>query len=103
MRHGPISRTVIAALTQTPQVKRQVRAVAAAIRTDARRLAPKKTGALRRSIKVENYYNPETRMVEYRVGWDRRIAHYGGLVELGTEDTPARPHLRPAADKYNRR
>jgi HK97 gp10 family phage protein len=100
MRHGPIRREVIAALTQTPTVKRQVRAVAAAIRDDARRLAPRRTGALRRSIKVENVYDPTTGRVEYRVGWDKRIAHYGGLVELGTEDTPARPHLRPAAEKY---
>lgn len=102
MRHSRIRPEVIAALTQTREVKQQVRRVAAAIRDDARRLAPKRTGALRRSIKVENVYDPATGKVEYRVGWDKRIAFYGPLLELGTEDTAARPHLRPAADKFRR-
>lgn len=103
MRYGPIRREVIAALTQTPTVKRQVRAVAATIRDDARRMAPRRTGALRRSLRVENVYDPRTGMVEYRVGWDKRIAFYGPLVELGTEDSPAQPHLRPAADRFKSR
>lgn len=98
-----LRREVIAALTQTPEVKRQVRAVAVEVRRLARQKAPVRTGALRRSIRVENVYDRETGRVEYRVGWDKRIAWYGGLVELGTEDTPARPHLRPAADEINRR
>jgi HK97 gp10 family phage protein len=84
-------------------VKKQVRAVAAEIRKIARQKAPKETGALRRGIRVENVYDRETGMVEYHVGWDKRTAFYGALVELGTEDTPARPHLRPAADEINNR
>lgn len=102
MRHSRIRPEVVAALTQTREVKAQVRRVAVAIRDDARRLAPKRTGALRRSIKVENVYDPVTGKVEYRVGWDKRIAFYGPLVELGTEHAPAQPHLRPAADKFRR-
>lgn len=103
MRVGRLRDEVIAAVTQAPSVKKQVRAVAAEVRKLARQKAPKETGALRRSIQVENFYDRETGMVEYRVGWNKRIAHYGGLIELGTEDTPARPHLRPAADEINNR
>ena len=87
---------VITALTRTPEVKKQVRAVAARIRDDARRSAPRKTGALRRSIKVDNVLDDQGRVV-FRVGWDKRIAFYGPLVELGARRTPARPHLVPAA------
>lgn len=102
MRLGrKFDRNLLAAVSQAPSVKKQVRAVAAEIRKEARRRAPKETGTLRRGIKVENVYDRETRMVEFRVGWDKRSAFYGPLVELGTEDTPARPHLRPAADQIN--
>jgi HK97 gp10 family phage protein len=97
VRISGIRPEVITALSRTPEIKRQVRAVAAAIRNDAKRRAPRDTGALRRSIRVDNVLDERGNVV-YRVGWDKRIAHYGGLVELGTEDTPARPHLRPAAD-----
>lgn len=87
----------LAALSQVPEVKKQVRLVAASIRDDARRLAPVDSGALRRGIVVVNNYDRERRLVTYRVGWRMKDAFYGGLVEFGTEDTPARPHLRPAA------
>ncbi len=98
MKFGRIRPEVIAALTQTPLVKRQVRKVAAEIRTEARRLVPVDTGNLRKNIAVENVYDPETQQVEYRVGWTKR-AWYGSLVELGTAEEPAKPHLRPAANK----
>jgi HK97 gp10 family phage protein len=94
--HG-IRPEVIAALTRVPEVKKQVRAVAIEIRTGARQRAKRQTGALRRSIKVDNVLESGTGQVVFRVGWDRRIAHYGGLVELGTHDTPAAAHLVPAA------
>lgn len=87
----------LAALSQVPEVKRQVRAVAAKVRDDARRLAPVETGHMRRGIVVVNAFDPKTRTVVYRVGWRMRDAWYGGLVELGTEKTPPQPHLRPAA------
>src|SRR6266508_3487426 len=97
MHMGRIRPEVIVALTRTSEVKKQVRAVANEIRKEARALAPVKTGNLRRNITVDNVLDEEGRVV-YRVGW-RPEAWYGSLVELGTEDTPARPHLRPAADK----
>lgn len=103
MKVGRLRPEVIAAVTQAPSVKKQVRDVANEVRKIARQKAPKETGALKRSIKVENVYDSSTGMVEYHVGWDKRIAFYGALVELGTEDTPARPHLRPAADEVNNR
>ena len=97
-RMTPIRRDVLlAAVSQQPQAKKQLRAVANAVRKDARRLAPRKTGDLRRSITVVNHYDPETKTVEYRIGWNPSIAFYGWMVEAGTEDTPAQPHLRPAA------
>lgn len=99
MRMGKINRSVIlAAVSQQPKAKKQVRALAAKVRDDARRLAPKDTGALRRSIKVTNHYDPATKTVSYRVGWDKSVAFYGPMVEFGTERSAAHPHLRPAAD-----
>lgn len=103
MRIGQFRPEVLAAVSQAPSVKKQVRAVANEIRKEARRLAPKETGALRRGIQVENVYDSDTGLVEYHVGWSKRTAWYGLLVEMGTEDTPARPHLRPAADKFRNR
>jgi HK97 gp10 family phage protein len=97
MRVGRIRKEVLAAVTQAPTVKRQVRLVSAAIRDEARALAPVRTGALRRSITVTNVYDPKTRQVEYRVGWNKAIAFYGPMIEMGTEDTAPQPHLRPAA------
>ena len=103
MRVGPLRPEVLAAVTQAPSVKKQVRAVAAEVRKLARQKAVKETGAMRRGIQIENVFDRETGMVEYHVGWNRYTAWYGALVELGTEDTPARPHLRPAADEVNNR
>lgn len=97
---GRIRPEVLVALTRTTEMKKQVRAVANEIRREARALAPVATGNLRRNIVVDNVLDDEGRVV-YRVGWSPK-AWYGLLVELGTEDTPARPHLRPAADKVNR-
>jgi HK97 gp10 family phage protein len=101
LRVGKIRPNVVKALTQVPEVKRQVRATASELQKLAKSKAPKRTGALRRSIKVENVF--ERGHVFYRVGWDKRIAWYGPLVELGTLDTSAQPHLRPAADEINNR
>lgn len=103
MKVGRFRPEVLAAVTQAPSVKKQVRTVAAEVRKLARQKAVKETGAMAKGIRVENFYDRETGMVEYRVGWDKRTAWYGPLVELGTEDTPARPHLRPAADEINNR
>lgn len=103
MRFGQFRPEVLAAVTQAPSVKKQIRQVANEIRKEARRRAPRTTGALRRGIQVENVYDKQTGLVEYHVGWSKKTAWYGLLVELGTEDTPAKPHLRPAADEVNNR
>lgn len=84
----------LAALSQVPEVKKQVRAVAVAVRNDARPGAPVRTGNLRRGLVVVNVFDLQTRMVKYRVGWRMDIAWYGGIVET------KQPHLRPAAWKH---
>jgi len=89
---------VLAALSQVPEVAKQVRQVANAIRRDARRLARKNTGKLRRNIQVERVYDPQTRTVIFLVGWGP-AAWYGWLVEAGTQENPPAPHLVPAAIK----
>jgi HK97 gp10 family phage protein len=93
------SGVLLAAVSQDKNARRQLRAVAAKVRDDARALAPVRTGDLRRSIKVFQYYDSVTRVREYRVGWDRDVAFYGWIVEAGTEHSQPQPHLRPAAIK----
>jgi HK97 gp10 family phage protein len=102
-RVGQFRPEVLAAVSQAPSVKKQVRKVANEVRKLARQKAPKETGALRRGIQVENVYDKATGLVEFHVGWNKYTAWYGGLVELGSEGQPARPHLRPAADEINNR
>jgi HK97 gp10 family phage protein len=74
------------------------RELAEAVKTDARRLAPKRTGNLRRHIVVEEITDLETGVEGYAVGWGDK-GWYGWLVETGTERAAARPHLVPAAIK----
>lgn len=83
------------ALTRVPEVRRQVRRAAAAVRDEARRNAPKETGAGAKSIKVTS--RTVGGAVEYRVSWDRDH-FYMGFHELGAINVTARPFLRPAAD-----
>lgn len=92
----PIRREVLAALSQVPEVTKQSREAANAIRRDARALAPKRTGNLRRNIQVERVYDRNTGSVQFLVGWGP-AAWYGLLVESGTVRSAARPHLVPAA------
>lgn len=94
----PIRPEILAALSQLPEVTKEVRGTANAIRRDARQLAPKRTGRLRRGIQVERAYDASARRVSYIVGWGPS-AWYGWLVEAGTEDTRPQPHLVPAAIK----
>jgi len=90
----------LAAIVRSRAVEDRVEAVAEEIRKEASRRAPKDSGNLARNIAVEKARSAEG--VEFHVGWNKRAA-YGPLVELGTEDTPPRPHLRPAADRFNNR
>jgi HK97 gp10 family phage protein len=93
------SEILLKAVSQQAQARRQVRQIAAKVRDDARALAPKQTGALRRSIKVFQGRDRLTGQTEYRIGWDRNVALYGWMVEAGTEHSQPQPHLRPAAIK----
>ncbi len=72
--------------------------LAKAVQKDARRLAPKRSGNLRRHIVIEEITDLETGVEGFAVGWDDK-GWYGWLVEAGTEHATARPHLVPAALK----
>jgi HK97 gp10 family phage protein len=100
MSSPAVQSAILATLSRNKAVTGEVAARSRLVRDEGRRRAPRLTGALRRSLKSQRYYNPRTRQVEYRVGWDRAIAFYGWMVEAGTERTPAQPHLRPAADQF---
>jgi len=85
-------------LANSEQVQKECRALAKDIQRDARSLAPKRTGNLARHIDVEPYTDLDTGFEGFAVGWEDK-AFYGQMVEQGTEKTPARPHLVPAAIK----
>lgn len=94
----PGSAEELRAICNGPEVQDELRDLAGDIRKDARRLAPKKTGTLRRGIVVEEITDLSTGLEGFAVGWNDK-AWYGQMVEEGTEDTAARPHLVPAAIK----
>lgn len=85
-------------IANSPEVQAVARELAEAVKKDARRLAPKRSGNLRRHIVVEEITDLETGIEGLAVGWDDK-GWYGMLVELGTEHSTARPHLVPAAIK----
>lgn len=65
---------------------------------EMRRLAPEDTGEGADSIDFELDESGDF----YRVSWDK--AHfYMYFPEVGTDDEPARPFMRPVADRYNNR
>lgn len=98
----PSDPKVLRDLANSPEVQAVAERLAKDIQKDARRLAPKRSGTLRRNIKVEEITDLETGIEGFAVGWDDR-GWYGQLVEFGTEDTPAQPHLTPAAIKNGAR
>ena len=81
------------------------------VRDEARRRAPFRTGRLRNAIGLRSKLLGPTR-AEADIGFDRRRAWYGGMVELGHKlvrgkkkgtqrvvgHVPAKPYLRPALD-----
>lgn len=83
-------------LANSDQVQDECRKLATDIRNDARRLAPRQTGNLRRHIVIEEYTDLHSGVEGFAVGWDDK-AWYGQMVEQGTERTAAQPHLVPAA------
>lgn len=97
--HEPTDPRALHDIANSDEVQRELLKLARDIQRDARRLAPKNTGRLRRGIAVEEITDLATGIEGYAVGWNNR-AFYGMLVEFGTEHEPPRPHLIPAAIKH---
>jgi HK97 gp10 family phage protein len=89
---------VLRDLANSEGPQEEARRTAQAIRRDARRLAPRRTGNLARNIVVEEYVDLRTGVEAYAVGWNDD-AFYGPFVEDGGENRRPRPHLVPAAIK----
>jgi HK97 gp10 family phage protein len=85
-------------LANSEQAQSAARQQALDIRNDARRLAPHRTGNLRRHIVIEEITDLATGIEGYAVGWDDK-GFYGWFVESGTEHSAAQPHLVPAGIK----
>lgn len=98
MDNRPTDRRALRELANSPEIQDECRRMAKDVQRDARRLAPVESGNLRRNIVIEEITDIDTGVDGFAVGWSDR-GYYGMLVELGTEDTPARPHLVPAAVK----
>lgn len=77
------------------QVLRGVTAVVSLIKDDAKQLAPVKTGHHKRSI---DYV--VTQSATEIVGVVGHASDYGQFLEFGTRFMAARPHFRPAFDKW---
>ena len=98
MDNRPTSPEALRELANSQQAQDACWDVAKAIQRDARRLAPVKTGTLRRGIVIEEITDLDTGIEGFAVGWSDK-AWYGWMVESGTEKEPAKPHLAPAAIK----
>jgi HK97 gp10 family phage protein len=96
--HGRSDPDELREIANSDEVQHEALQAARAIRSDARRLAPSRTGNLRRHIEVEKILDTRTGVQGYAIGWDD-AAWYGQMVEQGTEHTRAQPHLVPAAIK----
>ena len=86
-----------------PQIARKVgdsglRAGARVIVKEAKRLAPKDTGALRKSITaiIARPEKEDTRVA--KIGWKPPVSRRAHFHEYGTVKMPAKPHIRPAMD-----
>jgi HK97 gp10 family phage protein len=77
-------------------LRKAAEAGAKVIEDEAKRLAPRDTGALAAGITAEARRIQQGRAV-FDIGIGKR-EWYGRLVELGTEKMPAHPFLRPALD-----
>jgi hypothetical protein len=107
MRVGRFRPEVIAALSQRPDVARQVKTVAGQVQERARVYAPKDTGKGARGIYVRRHFDQATREVTYRVGfrgprWYMALQEQG-WVHAGGKQIPGRHFLARAADEINHR
>lgn len=89
-------------IANSDEIQSDLRKLARDIQRDAKRLAPVKTGRLRRGIAVEEITDLDTGLEGFAVGWNDK-AFYGQMVEQGTEHQAPRPHLVPAAIKNGAR
>ena len=78
-----------------------LRNAAKPVRREARARVPVDEGDLRKSIKTKATVKRSGDGYA-DVGFDPEIAFYGGFVELGTSQQPARPFLRPALEQANK-
>lgn len=62
---------------------------------DAKRFAPVKTGALRKSIKMRKNKKKSRKEIAYKIFGDIK---YALAVEFGHDNVPPKPYLRPAFD-----
>ena len=81
------------------QIKAGLRKAAKPVLKDARAMAPKKTGAMAKSIKVRTMVR--TNVPAISIGPDAEH-YYGVFTERGTAHHSAQPFLRPAWDKNKR-
>jgi HK97 gp10 family phage protein len=77
-------------------LEKAAKAGAEVIAAQAKRLAPRDTGALADGIDVEPGRLQQGR-AQYGISYNKR-QWYGRLIELGTKFMPAHPFLRPAMD-----
>lgn len=94
----PTDPKVLREIANSPEMQDEARKFAKDIQRDARRLAPVRTGRLRRGIVIEEVTDLRTGIEGFAIGWNDK-AFYGWLVEDGAENEPPRPHLVPAAVK----
>lgn len=77
---------------------------AEAVAAEARRLAPVKSGRLRDSIAVTTGRDDEGVYGDVSAdATDEKGRPYPLFVEVGTQDAPAEPYLRPALDALKRK
>lgn len=92
----PTDPAALREIANSDEMQEEAYALAKDVQRDAKRLAPVRTGRLRRGIVIEEVTDLRTGIEGFAIGWSDK-AFYGWLEENGTEDTPARPHLVPAA------
>ena len=82
-------------------VRQALKKAAKPILAAAKRNAPVKTGALKKSLRVRVMKKKKHRygvMVATSAKWFTGETFYAAFVEYGTKHLPARPFLRPAMD-----
>ncbi len=79
-------------------VKGAIRASGAMLRKEVRRLAPKDTGTLAKSINVSSRRSRDRNIIHFSVGVKKgfKRSHIARFIEFGTVKMSAKPFFRPA-------